>query len=84
MEKTHAALPPLYLERREPRRNIARFYALDIEEDLFGQTLAIRRWGRIGTTGRRREQVCADIAEALSNLREKERQKRRRGYRDGN
>ena len=27
----------LYVERRDPRRNMARFYALSIEETLFGQ-----------------------------------------------
>ena len=33
-------------------RNVARFYALMIERDLFGRTVLVRRWGRIGSRGR--------------------------------
>ena len=42
----------LYIERRDPRRNMARFYTLSIEETLFGRARLVRRWGRIGTIGR--------------------------------
>lgn len=43
--------PDTYLERHDPARNMARFYALSIERDLLGDVVAIRRWGRIGTLG---------------------------------
>ncbi|BAB54672.1 mlr9297 (plasmid) [Mesorhizobium japonicum MAFF 303099] len=36
----------LWIERRDADRNMARFYALSIEETLFGQTCLVRRWGR--------------------------------------
>lgn len=31
-----------------------RYYAFDIQRDLFGQWTLVRRWGRIGTQGRHR------------------------------
>lgn len=42
----------IYLERHEPEDNIHRFYALDVSRDLFGLWLLVRRWGRVGRTGR--------------------------------
>src|SRR4051795_12059649 len=44
----------LVLRRVEPERNMARFYALMIERDLFGHVVLVRHWGRIGTRGRER------------------------------
>lgn len=43
----------IYLERREPEENIHRFYEIDVGRDLFGVWCVTRRWGRIGTSGRR-------------------------------
>ena len=42
----------LYVERVDPARNMARFYTLAIEPTLFGTPRLLRRWGRIGTSGR--------------------------------
>jgi predicted DNA-binding WGR domain protein len=44
-------LPSMSLRRVDPASNCFRFYLLDIERDLFGQTVLARRWGRIGTYG---------------------------------
>jgi len=44
----------LVLRRVEPEENVARFYTLMIERDLFGRIVLVRRWGRIGTRGRER------------------------------
>jgi predicted DNA-binding WGR domain protein len=44
----------IYLERREPTKNLARFYSVSLEVDLFGSTLLRRRWGRIGRQGQGR------------------------------
>lgn len=71
----------LYIERRDADRNMARFYALSIEETLFGQTCLIRRWGRIGTTGRVVQHSFDDEREAVSLFLELLRTKRSRGYR---
>ncbi|MGO7014944.1 WGR domain-containing protein, partial [Rhizobium johnstonii] len=38
----------LYIERIDPSKNMARFYALSIEPNLFGGTSLVRSWGRIG------------------------------------
>jgi predicted DNA-binding WGR domain protein len=41
----------LVLERRDPARNMARFYVLTIEPTLFGDTALVREWGRLGGCG---------------------------------
>jgi predicted DNA-binding WGR domain protein len=40
------------LRRIDPARNMRRFYALDVQPELFGGFLLMKRWGRIGTFGR--------------------------------
>jgi predicted DNA-binding WGR domain protein len=71
----------IYLERIEPDRNMARFYALEIEADLFGHVLAVRRWGRIGTMGRRRALPCPSPELAMAEIERLRGIKLRRGYR---
>ena len=71
----------LYIERRDPSRNMARFYALSIEETLFGQARLVRRWGRIGTMGRMVQHSFDDEGEAVRLFLELLRAKRSRGYR---
>lgn len=70
------------LERRMPERNMARFYVLELDRDLFGMALARRRWGRIGTRGRSKAEIFSSTGEARAELRRLERIKRRRGYVD--
>lgn len=73
----------LYIERRDAGQNMARFYALSIEETLFGQTCLVRRWGRIGTTGRMVQHSFDDEGDAVGLFLELLRAKQRRGYRPG-
>ena len=73
---------PLYLERRDPKRNMARFYMLSLERDLFGNILATRRWGRIGTNGRQMSVPRSSEQAAIAELEQLEVAKRRRGYVD--
>ena len=40
------------LHRIDPAQNMARFYALDVQPDLFGGILLVKAWGRIGGHGR--------------------------------
>ena len=75
------SFPDIYLERREHARNMARFYALSIERDLLGDTVAIRRWGRIGTHGQSMKIAYADEARAKADLSALLATKCRRGYR---
>lgn len=71
----------VYVERREAGRNMARFYALSIEQSLFGQPCLVRRWGRIGTSGRMIQQSFEREDEAVDLFLSLLRSKRSRGYR---
>lgn len=71
----------LYIERRDPAQNMERFYALSIEETLFGQPCLVRRWGRIGTEGRIVQHSFDDEGEAVGLFLRLLRIKRKRGYR---
>lgn len=70
----------LTLRRMDPTLGMARFYAVSIEPSLFGETILIRRWGRIGTHGQRLEMWFSSSDEALSALSEIAARKLRKGY----
>ena len=42
----------IYLTKIDAARNLARFYSLDLQPDLFGGWALVRRWGRIGRGAR--------------------------------
>ena len=46
--------PAAALRRIDPVQNAARFYSMDVERDLFGRVVLVRRWGRLGTSTRTR------------------------------
>ncbi|MDB5537850.1 MAG: hypothetical protein JWQ65_2725 [Devosia sp.] len=71
----------LYIERKDAGQNMARFYALSIEETLFGQICLVRRWGRIGTRGRTVQHSFDDEGEAVALFLDLLIAKRTRGYR---
>lgn len=79
-EKSRLPALSVRLERRDARRNMARFYMLEIEPDLFGGLVLVRRWGRIGTFGRCKRVRCPDWAAAEAEARRIEGIKARRGY----
>ena len=60
---------------------MARFYSMEVERNPFGRVVLVRRWGRIGTTGRTRADEYLDEGRALAALAAIEARKRRRGYR---
>ncbi|NKK72896.1 WGR domain-containing protein [Rhizobium leguminosarum bv. viciae] len=70
----------LYIERIDPSKNMARFYALSIEPNLFGGTSLVRSWGRIGSRGQQKIHVFDSEAKAVDLLLTLLRQKRARGY----
>ena len=72
----------LVLRRVEPEENVARFYTLMIERDLFERIVLVRRWGRIGTRGRERSDEHASQFEAAEAMGRLAAVKRRRGYQD--
>ena len=75
-------LSPVALRRVDPARNMQRFYSLDVERDLFGRVVLVRRWGRIGKAGKVRLDEYAGEGAALAAMQALERQKLRRGYRE--
>jgi len=68
------------LHRIDAARNMARFYALDVQPDLFGGVALVKQWGRIGARGRVSSEHHADEASALDALEKQAERKRRRGY----
>ncbi|MTE01276.1 WGR domain-containing protein [Paracoccus sp. YIM 132242] len=68
------------LDRRDPDRNMARYYRLDVVPDLFGGVVLVRNWGRIGHRGRERQHWFADREAALREQAAWARRKQRRGY----
>lgn len=70
----------LYIERTDPDRNMARFYALSIEPTLFGTPCLTRRWGRIGAIGQKKVHLFETEAEAVTLFLALLRKRRGRGY----
>lgn len=71
----------LYVERTDEARNMARFYAMTIEPNLFGEICLTRRWGRIGAYGQMKVQHFARERDAVAAFLDLIRRKRSRGYR---
>ena len=70
----------LYVERKNTNKNMARFYAMSIEPNLFGEACLTRRWGRIGTRGQMMTHDCKAETDAIKLFLDILRQKRSRGY----
>ena len=71
----------LYVERVDPDRNMARFYTLAIEPTLFSTPRLLRRWGRIGTSGRTMVHHFDREEEAVTLFLALLRERRAHGYR---
>ena len=68
------------LIRRDPARNLHRYYRLDVQLDLFGAWCLIREWGRVGQGGQMRSTPYPTVDEAQEALERQRRRKERRGY----
>jgi predicted DNA-binding WGR domain protein len=68
------------LRRIDPDKNMARFYSMEVERDLLGRVVLVRRWGRIGSTGKTRLDEHAGEGEALAALEALQIAKTRKGY----
>lgn len=73
----------VHLTRRDPARNMARFYRIALEPTLFDEVSLVRNWGRIGTAGQVRMETFDESGEAESAGAKLERVKRRKGYETG-
>lgn len=69
-----------YLEKRQPAKNVARFYRMYVMPNLFGEWTLYREWGRIGQGGQVRMDWFADENHAVAALITLETAKRKRGY----
>jgi len=71
----------LYVERNDRAKNMARFYSLSIDANLFGELSLTRRWGRIGARGQTIVHHFEREQDAVALFLNIIRQKRARGYR---
>jgi predicted DNA-binding WGR domain protein len=71
---------PVFLTRRDPAQNMARFYTISMLPTLFGEVALVRNWGRIGTRGQVMTQTFENANDAEAARVQLERHKRRRGY----
>ena len=75
-----ASAQTVTLRRIDPAKNMARFYSLGVERDLFGRVILVRQWGRIGTAGKIRLDEHRGEGEAIAALQKLQEAKRRKGY----
>ncbi len=75
-----AGLIGVTLRRIDPAKNMARFYAMEVQLDLFGAIMLMKQWGRLGTGGRIAGEPYASVALAVNALERQAARKRRRGY----
>ena len=68
------------LTRRDPTRNMARFYVLALQPTLFGAVTLHLSWGRIGARGQEMMETFGGAAAAGLALQKLERTKLRKGY----
>lgn len=71
----------IYIERTEASKNMARYYAMEISDTLFGEACLTRTWGRIGRRGQSKTHHFESENEAVDLFLDLMRQKRKRGYR---
>jgi predicted DNA-binding WGR domain protein len=70
----------IYLERHDTARNMARFYCLTVERNLFDEFSLVRTWGRIGRPSQSKIELHATEQDAQASMIRKVQQKQRKGY----
>lgn len=70
----------MYLEKRDPTKNMRRFYRVEVVPTLFGQYAVVRHWGRIGSKGSRLEEWFDLREDALEKMDKLGLAKQKRGY----
>lgn len=63
-----------------PEINARRFYSVWVEQDLFGESILIRNWGRIGTSGVTKIERHENLDDALRFAGKLIRRKMAKGY----
>ena len=68
--------------RRQDWRKHARHYSCEVRQNLFGQWVVLRRWGRVSAVhGQSIEVVCDRYEESLKIFEAVEKRRAKRGYR---
>ena len=70
----------MHLHRVDPDRNMARFYLMSVQPNLFGEWALVREWGRIGSAGRLVSVLFVSEQEAAQAMAQHTDAKLRRGY----
>ena len=70
----------MHLRRIDPDRNMARFYSMSVQPNLFGEWALLREWGRIGSAGRLVAGRFASQQEAAGAMAEHLKSKLSKGY----
>ena len=71
----------LELWKRQDWRKGSRHYACELRQNLFGQWVVLRRWGRVtALQGQSIESPCESYEEGLKILGAVERRRAKRGY----
>jgi predicted DNA-binding WGR domain protein len=68
------------LYRIDPARNMQRFYRLDVQPDLFGNSCLVKEFGRIGKPGQMRSTPYPTEDAAMGAFQKQRATKERRGY----
>jgi predicted DNA-binding WGR domain protein len=71
----------LTIHRRDPSRNMARFYAISLQADLLDGWSVVRKWGRVGWPEWARTDLHGGSMPAQAAADRVVRRKRGRGYR---
>jgi predicted DNA-binding WGR domain protein len=67
--------------QRKDWRKDTRHYSCEVRQNLFGQWIVLRRWGRVSAMqGQSREQLCDRYEEGLEILEAVEKRRSQRGY----
>jgi predicted DNA-binding WGR domain protein len=67
--------------KRQDWRKNSRHYSCEVRQNLFGQWVVLRRWGRVSALqGQSREVVCSRYEEGLKILEAVGRRRLQRGY----
>jgi predicted DNA-binding WGR domain protein len=67
-------------DQTQPGQNLHRYYALEVQPNLFGDFSLICSWGRISRSRQMENDLCTSEAEAHARFRRKLHEKQRRGY----
>lgn len=70
----------VHLHRIDPDKSMARFYAMSVQPNLFGEWSLVLEWGRIGSNGRIVARHLASEHDAACAMTKQLKTKLRRGY----